>query len=76
MTWTNTKRARDKAKRRRDHHDLRIAQADTSRKKLSAACGALISEAWQADRITEIHDWVMQKVHELRKEATTREHAQ
>lgn len=77
MTWANTKRAKTKAQRRRDYHDQRIAHADTSRKKLSALCGALISEAWLAGRVPEIHDWVTEKVHELRKEATAHDqHAQ
>nr|WP_221374431.1 hypothetical protein [Actinoplanes polyasparticus] len=76
MTWTNTKRARSKAERRRDHHEDRIKTADTSRKKLSAACGWLIAEAWQAGLTAEIHAWVLEKVHELRKEATNREHAE
>ncbi len=71
MTWENAKRTRAKVKRRRDYHDHRIATADTSRKKLSALCGALISEAWQAGRIDEIHTWIGSKLHELRKEATS-----
>ncbi|GIM88728.1 hypothetical protein [Paractinoplanes toevensis] len=73
MTWENTLRERRRAKRRKDHHEQVIAKADTSRKKLSAACGWLITEAWQAGRIAEVHAWVLEKVHEIRKEANRRD---
>jgi hypothetical protein len=73
VTWINTKRARRKARRSSEYHLRRIQTAETSRQKLSAACGWLISEAWQAGRVAEVHGWVIDKVHELRKEASKRD---
>lgn len=68
MTWTNTLRQRRETRRRTDYHEERIASADTTKKKLSAACQWLISEAWAAGLVDEVHHWVVEKVHDVRKE--------
>ncbi|GAA0528974.1 hypothetical protein GCM10010172_07000 [Paractinoplanes ferrugineus] len=73
MSWENTVRERRRGRRRKDHYEGKIAGADSSRKKLSAACDWLITEAWEAGIVGEIHGWVIDKVHEIRKEANRRD---
>lgn len=68
MTWENTTRRRRLARRRSDYHQQRIKESDTTKQKLSAACQWLISEAWSAGLVEEVHQWVLQKVHDVRKE--------
>lgn len=68
MTWANTTRTDRKARRRRKWHEDRIDHAGTEKRKLSAACDWLVSEAWQAGRVAEVLEYVLTKVHELREE--------
>ncbi len=69
MTWENGVRERRKARRRADLHEQRIANAPTSKKRLSAACQWLISEAWLAGRVDDAVQHVLDLIHELRKGA-------
>ena len=61
-------RAERSAKRRQDWHEGRIAVAPTPKGRLWAACAWLVSEAWRANRLDEITEWVLTRVHELREE--------
>lgn len=70
MTWENTIRPRRKASRRATLHQQRIDTAETSKKRLSAACQWLIAEAWQSDQVDDAFEYVMTRVHELRKGAS------
>lgn len=69
MTWNNTKRIKRRSENRRQHHEDNINNAATPRRALWAACGWLVSEAWQAGLIDEAMEWVLTKVHEIREEA-------
>ncbi len=70
MTWENTARARRRAKRQADWHQTRIDAAPTSKKRLSAACQWLVSEAWRTDQLHQVLDQVLDMIHQLRaKEA-------
>ncbi|GAA0494595.1 hypothetical protein Ade02nite_20040 [Paractinoplanes deccanensis] len=69
MTWTNTKRVRRELRRRSDYHQERMAQAATSKQRLSAACQWLISEAWQAGRVAYAEQLVLEAINRIRKEA-------
>ncbi len=69
MTWENGLRERRRARRRQQAHEQRIADAPTSKKRLSAACQWLISEAWLAGTVDDALQHVLTYVHELRKGA-------
>ena len=66
MTWDNAKRVKRKAENRRRHHEDQIAAAPTPRRRLWAACGWLVSEAWHAGVIDQALDYVLTYVHDLR----------
>lgn len=70
MTWENSKRVRKKSKNRERWHADRIAEADTKKVKLSAACQWLISEAWRAGVLDDALNYVMTYINELREEDT------
>lgn len=68
MTWDNRVRARRKTAKRRRFHEGRIASAPTEKRKLSAACDWLVSEAWKADLLEDVREYVLKKIREIRGE--------
>ncbi len=68
MTWENTKRITVKARKRSTWHQTRMDAEPTQKRKLSAACQWLISEAWQANQLDHALDHVLTFIDQIRKE--------